>query len=160
MERSDLCFSGFARRLFILSYVLRLSNASSIVFFSTCLNDCYWTVIHRSSAYIMLLVPLWISGSLVYILNRVGASTLPCGRSFYCFLHLMRSLFSSTYNLLLDSKFWMTLQSLLSYVVLLSFCIRSIWFTVSYDAYRTTNAVSVIFPFWYPSSMCGDRFNS
>ena len=49
--------------------------------------------------------------------EQVGASALPCGRPFFCFLHLLRSLFSSTYNLLVDSKFWITLQSLLSCAV-------------------------------------------
>ena len=48
------------------------------------------------------------------MLNRVGASTLPCVRPFFYFLHLLRSLFSSTYKLLLDCKFRMTLQSVLS----------------------------------------------
>ena len=30
------------------------------------------------------------------MLIKVGASTLPCGRSFFCFLHLLHSVFSST----------------------------------------------------------------
>ena len=41
-------------------------------------------------------------------------STLPFGKPLFFFLHLLRSLFSSTWNLLLDSKFWITLQSFLS----------------------------------------------
>ena len=50
MDRSDLCFfSGTARRLFMLWYVVRLSSARLIVS-STCLNDWYWAVIHRSSS--------------------------------------------------------------------------------------------------------------
>ena len=48
----------------------------------------------------------------------VGVSTLPCVRPLFYFLHLLRSLFSCTYNLLLNSKFCMTLQSLISCVVL------------------------------------------
>ena len=50
------------------------------------------------------------------MMNRVGESTLPCGRQFLCFLYLLRSFFSFTYSVLFDSKFWMTLQSLLSCV--------------------------------------------
>ena len=41
------------------------------------------------------------------------------GKPFFCFLHLLRSIFSSTNNLLLGNMFWRTLHSKLSlcYVV-------------------------------------------
>ena len=39
--------------------------------------------------------------------------TLPWGRPFFCSLHLLRSLFSSTQNLLFDSGFCMTLHNAL-----------------------------------------------
>ena len=81
------------------------------------------------------------------MLNKVGASTLPCGSPFFYFLHLLRSLFSSTYNLLLDSKFWITTKfTVLCGVV--EFLYQKSMFTVSYAADRSTKAVPVIFPTW------------
>ena len=91
------------------------SSGASPRVFSTSVNEEYWGVTHSSSAYMKPRVPLWIGWSLVYMLNRIGERTLRWGKLFFCFLHLLRSLFSFTYNLLLDSMFsmfstWMVVQ--------------------------------------------------
>ena len=62
----------------------------------------------------LLRVLLWRGWSLVYMLKRLGDRTLPCGKPFFCFLHLLRSLFSSTLNLLPYSMVWISLHSGLS----------------------------------------------
>ena len=48
----------------------------------------------------------------------------------------MRCIFKCSFNLF---------ESFLSCVMLLSFCIRSLWFTVSYAANKLTKAIPVIF---------------
>ena len=53
------------------------------------------------------------------MLNRDGASTIPRGNPFFGFFYLLRSLFSSIYNLLLNSKIWIILPNVLSCVVYL-----------------------------------------
>ena len=94
------------------------------------------------------------------MLKRVGERTLHCGRLFFCSLHLLLSLFSSTYNLLFESRFQITLHSVLSCIMLKSFWIKSQWFIVSYAADRSTKAVPVLMLSWRQSSICCVRFNS
>ena len=75
------------------------------------------------------------------MLNRVGVSTLPGGRSFsFAFSICLRLFCCSTYNLLLDNKF-----AVLSGVV--EFRIRSLWSTVSYVAERSADitVIAVIY---------------
>ena len=72
------------------------------------------------------------------MLNKVGASSLHCGRPFFCFLHMLRSLFSSTYNLLLHNKFGITQQGVCLVWCCRFFCIRSLWFTVSKNVHEVS----------------------
>ena len=62
-------------------------------------------------------------------------------RGHFWFLHLIRSLFNYTYNLRLNSMFWKNLRSVL---VLYSFWIRILWFTVSWATDRYIQAALVV----------------
>ena len=88
-----------------------------------------------------LVLPSWIGWSLVDILNRVGASTLPSVRPFFFFLHLLHSVFSSTYNLLLDRKF-----AVLCNVVEFRYQKSMVHCVVR--CRHVDKAVPIIFPFW------------
>ena len=96
---------------------------------STSVKDGYWAVTHRSSAQIKFQVPSGSCWSCVYMLNSIGDSIL----SFLWFFH----------NLIFDSIFCRT-----SCVKSYSFRMRSIWFTVSHAADRSTNAAPVIMTLW------------
>ena len=69
------CVEGI-RRALVLGLVLIAETAieyapsvgpftASLIGYPTCLNDWYWVVIDRASAYMKLLVPTWNGWSLV-----------------------------------------------------------------------------------------------
>lgn len=106
-----------------------MNPSDSFSALSTSWKLSLWADRAASSAYIKCLIPLCISigRTLVYILKRVGASTLPCSRPFFCILLLFLFLLSSIQYRLFKRRVFIDLASLLSLVRALIFKISNLW---------------------------------
>jgi len=89
----------------------------------------------------------------MYMLNRVGASTLPWGSPFRCLHFLLPFLSRWTKKRLAPRSVLTKDVNRLSSIILLNLLSRRLWFTVSYAAERSTKTAPVTNPCSYPSSM-------